>query len=257
VLVIVEENHSASEALRAMPHLAALAAAYGRTTAYRAITHPSLPNYLAIAGGSTFGVTDDAGPAAHPIAGASVFDAAIANGKPAKTYAESMPSRCSRASTDRYAVKHNPWAYFSSRASRTNCARYDVPAGTVTAGALHRDIQAGTLPTVGLLVPNICNDGHDCSLASADAWLHRWTAALTAGRDYRAGRLAIIVTFDEDDNSAGNTVLTVVVAPHTRGVAGSRAFTHYSMSRYLSEIAGVRPLRSAARAVSLRATFHL
>jgi hypothetical protein len=52
-------------------------------------------------------------------------------------------------------------------------------------------------------------------------------------------------------------VLTVVVAPHTRGVAGTRAFTHYSMSRYLSEIAGVRPLRSAARAVSLRATFHL
>jgi hypothetical protein len=257
VLVIVMENHSAREALRQMPRLAALATTYGHTTAYRAITHPSLPNYLAVAGGSTFGVTDDAGPAAHRIAGASVFDAAIANRKTAKLYAESMPSRCASGSTDRYAVKHNPWAYFSSPASRTSCLRYDVPAGTVTAGALRTDVNAGKLPNVGMLVPDICNDGHDCSLATADAWLHRWTGALMSGPDYRAGRLAIVVTFDEDDSSAGNNVLTVVVAPHTRAVVSARAYSHYSLSRYLSEIAATRPLRNAAQAASLRAAFHL
>ena len=38
-----------------MPYLAGLAGEFGRTTAYRAVTHPSLPNYLAVAGGSTFG----------------------------------------------------------------------------------------------------------------------------------------------------------------------------------------------------------
>jgi hypothetical protein len=57
MLVIAEENHTETSALQQMPYLAALADAYGHTTDYQAVAHPSLPNYLALAGGSTFGVT--------------------------------------------------------------------------------------------------------------------------------------------------------------------------------------------------------
>lgn len=77
-LVVVEENHSHSSLLSGMPYLASLADTYGRTGAYQAVAHPSLPNYLAIIGGSTFGVTDDQPPADHPVPGASVLDLAIA-----------------------------------------------------------------------------------------------------------------------------------------------------------------------------------
>ena len=80
VMVIIEENHSQTEAITLMPHLASWAATYGKATAYVAATHPSLPNYLAIAGGSTFGVADDNGPSSHPIAGDSVFDQTITAG---------------------------------------------------------------------------------------------------------------------------------------------------------------------------------
>ncbi len=59
VLVIPLENHSQSEALAQMPYLAGLANTYGSATNYYAVAHPSLPNYLAIFGGSTFGVTSD------------------------------------------------------------------------------------------------------------------------------------------------------------------------------------------------------
>ena len=83
-LVIVEENHSERAALEQMPYLAGLADEFGRTTAYRAVTHPSLPNYLAVAGGSTFGVSDDRPPSSHPIQQVSVFDAVIAAGGTAK-----------------------------------------------------------------------------------------------------------------------------------------------------------------------------
>ena len=51
---------------------------FGGTTHHTAATHPSLPNYLLIAGGRTFGVTDDAALRSHPIAGTSVFGAALA-----------------------------------------------------------------------------------------------------------------------------------------------------------------------------------
>ena len=256
-LVIIEENHTARSALSSMPALRTLAAGYGLATSYRAVTHPSLPNYLAIAGGSTFDIADDAGPAAHPVRGPSVFDAAIAAGATAKTYAESMPAPCAVAGTDTYAVKHNPWAYFADAGPQTNCRRYDVPAGTTTDGALKTDIMRGTLPTVGMLVPNLCNDGHDCSLVTADGWLHRWLAVIMRGPDYRAGRLSVIVTFDEDDYSGDNNVLTVIIAPGTRSMSRGRRLTHYSLSRYLCDIAHAGPLGSAVRARSMRPMFHL
>ena len=78
LVVVEEENHSHSSLLSGMPYLASLADTYGRTGAYQAVAHPSLPNYLAIIGGSTFGVTDDQPPADHPVPGARVLDLAIA-----------------------------------------------------------------------------------------------------------------------------------------------------------------------------------
>ena len=257
VLVIVEENHSQGSALRGMPFLAALASTYGRTTAYRAVTHPSLPNYLALAGGSTFGVRDDRSPASHHVSGPSAFDRAIAGGRTAKTYAEAMPAPCSLAPSGRYAVKHNPWAYFSDPGPRAACRRFDVPAGTPTVGALRSDIDAGRLPTVGLLVPDLCHDGHDCSLATADSWLKTWLQVVRQGADYRSGRLAIVITFDEDDTRGDNTVLTVVVSPYTSHLVVTRALTHLSLARYFAELTGTAPLHAAATAPSLRADFRL
>jgi acid phosphatase len=257
VLMIVEENHTAGSALAGMPYLASLSRTYGYATSYRAVTHPSLPNYLAIAGGSTFGVADDRSPASHPLAGPSVFDRVIASGRTAKTYADAMPTPCALTPTRRYAVKHNPWTYFSDPASRANCRRFDVPAGSPGTGALRADIDKGRLPHVGLLIPDICNDGHDCSLATADTWLRSWLQVVMAGPDYRAGRLAIVVTFDEDDSSADNTILTTVVSPYTSHVVSSTPYTHYSLLRYLAELTGTTPLRAAATATSVRAAFGI
>ncbi|MCU1589551.1 MAG: putative hydrolase [Frankiales bacterium] len=257
VLVVVEENHTQRAALQGMPYLSSLASTYGRTAAYKAITHPSLPNYLALAGGSTFGIRDDRGPASHHLSGPSVFDRVIAGGRTAKSYVESMPGNCAQSATTKYAVKHNPWAYFSDAGPRASCRRFDVPAGTTASGALRHDIDAGTLPTVGLLVPDICHDGHDCSLATADGWLKSWLSVVMQGADYRSGRLAVVVTFDEDDTSSNNTVLTVVVSPYTAKVVSTRALNHYSLTRYLAELTGTTPLRAAATAPSMRADFRL
>jgi len=103
VLVIVEENHTETSALQQMPYLAALADAYGHTTDYQAVAHPSLPNYLALAGGSTFGVTDDNPPSSHPIAGDSVFDTALRAGPNPKN-----PSRPLRRQAQRLGLLRRP-----------------------------------------------------------------------------------------------------------------------------------------------------
>lgn len=255
VLTVVEENKSAASALRSMPWLAGQARSYGSTTSYTALTHPSLPNYLALAGGSTFGVGDDAEPAAHPISGPSVFDTALAAHATAKSYVEAMPANCALSTSGTYPVKHNPWAYFSDPASRANCRRYDVPAGTTRSGALRSDILAGRLPTVGMLIPDICHDAHDCPMRTADDWLRGWMSVITQGPDWKAGRLAVVVTFDEDDYSAHNTVLTAVLAPGVRSVVARTPLTHYSWTRYAGELAKAPPLRGARTAPSLSAGF--
>lgn len=257
VLTVVLENRSTAAVQDQMPYLRGLGQRYGVTTAYRAVAHPSLPNYLAMAGGSTYGVSDDAAPSRHPVGGPSVFDLALARGRTAKIYAEAMPGSCGQAATTRYAVKHNPWAYFTDAASRANCRRFDVPSGTPQAGALRNDIAAGALPTVGMLVPDICNDGHDCPLATADRWLRGWVDPIMAGPDYRAGRLAIVVTFDEDDRRDGNRVPTTVVAPTLRGRTVGTALTHCSWTRWAAELAGATPPRAAASATSLGTAFRL
>jgi phosphatidylinositol-3-phosphatase len=256
-LTIVEENHGEQAALARMPYLASLAAEYGRTTDYRALAHPSLPNYLALVGGSTLGVTDDGPPAIHHVRGPSVFGQALAAGRTAKAYAESMDRPCELSNSGSYAVRHNPWTYFADPAERTACQAYDVPAGTPSAGTLHDDVAAGTLPTIGWITPNLCHDAHDCALGAADDWLRGWLPAIMAGPDFRAGRLAIDVTFDEDEGESGNTVLTVVIAPGVRHVLATAPCSHYCWTRYADDLAGAPPLNRAAGAPSLGAAFGL
>lgn len=244
VLTIIEENHSLRQMRRGMPYLTSLANRYAYATSYTAITHPSLPNYLAVVGGSTFKVTDDSDPAARRISGRSIFDQALRRGKTARTYAESMPDRCALVDNRRYLVRHNPWAYFVD--SRASCRRYDVPAGSASSGRLHRNVRHNRLPNIGFLIPNRCNDAHDCPLGRADAWLQARLPEVLASRDFTSGRLVVVVTADEDDRRSGNEVLTVVLSPHVSGDVVRTPLSHYSLLGYLDHVVGAHRLRRAA-----------
>jgi acid phosphatase len=251
VLVFMVENHSLDQMQAQMPWTAALAARYGYATSYLAMTHPSLPNYLAIAGGSTFGVQDDAGPSSHPLSGPSVFGAALAHGETARVYAEDMPGNCVPTSSGGYAVKHNPWAYFVDETAA--CDRYDVPLT-----ALSSDAAAGSLPNAGMVIANLCNIAHDCPLSTADSWLRDHVGQVLAGPDFTSGRLVVVITADEDDRSGDNRVLTVVASHDmTAPEVVSSPLTHLSLSRLYAEVLGFAPLRGAASAPSLATAFHI
>jgi hypothetical protein len=250
VITVIEENHSLNQMQAGMPYTFSLAKQYGYATNYTAIRHPSLPNYLAIAGGDTFGVTNDGAPKSHPIKGQSVFGQAIAAGRTARVYMESMPSNCAVASSGLYKVKHNPWPYFVDE--RTACSGGDVPITRLQA-----DITAGTLPNVGMIVPNQNNDAHDGSLATADAWFKGWMQKIFAGPDWQSGKLAIVLTADEDNGSQGNKVLTVVIHPSQSGKVVTTALTHYSLTRLYDSVAHAAYLRKAATAPSMSAAFAL
>ncbi len=254
VLVFVEENHSLAQMQSGMPFLFGLAKQYGYADNFTAITHPSEPNYIAIAAGSTLGDTADHNPAKQ-LTGQSVFGQALAAGRSAKTYAESMTTACQQSDSGSYKVKHNPWASFADE--RAACNAGNLSMGTPSSGPMHDDVVSGNLPNVGLAVPNICNDAHDCPLTTADSWLQGWLGPIMAGPDYQSGRLAVVITADEDDKSSGNKVLTVVIHRSQTHHVVTSPLNHYSLSGYASDLAGSPPLRNATTAPNFAAAFGL
>src|SRR4051795_13041033 len=109
VIWIWMENRSYSQVLGPSgdaPRLASYARRCGVATAYYAITHPSLPNYLAAVSGSTGGVTTDCSPSSCLQRHASLFGQVSRSGRQWRGYAESMTSPCDRASYDGYAARH-------------------------------------------------------------------------------------------------------------------------------------------------------
>jgi phosphatidylinositol-3-phosphatase len=253
VLVIVEENHSSGQMRKGMPYLDSLGRRYGRALHYRAIRHPSEPNYLAIAGGSTFGVADDRPPSAHRIRGRSVFGQAAVRGLTAGTYAQSMRGGTCvlRGNQHRgYAVKHNPQVYFVDE--RAQCRRSNRDDRRFRA-----DAAANRLPNVGMLIPNRCYDAHDCSLPTADRYLRTMLRPVLRSLDFKRGRLAVVITADEDNSRGVNDVYTVVLHAGLDRSSTKVHLTHYSLSRLLSQVSGSRPLRKARTAPDLAAAFRL
>jgi hypothetical protein len=251
VLVFVVENHSLDQMRAQMPYTFSLAEQYGYTTNYHALTHPSLGNYIAIAGGSTFGIEDDRNPEAHLLPGPSVFSQALGAGRTAAIYAEGMPENCaSENGGDQYVVRHNPWTYFAD--DHAACERYDVPATQLSTA-----VDTGGLPTIGMVIPNLCNDAHDCPLATADDWLRSHVTDVLGGPDWKSGQLAVVITADEDDHHQDNLVLTAVIHPSLEHTVVDTPLTHLSLSRFLSEVLHQPALRDAAAAPSLGDAFGL
>jgi hypothetical protein len=180
-----------------------------------------------------------------------------------------MRTNCSSAGSNLYSPIHNPALYYSGISA--DCAAWDVPLGTTEAGAFVNDIGNESLPAYTVVVPNLCHDSHDCSLAVADAWLKTWIARIVGSKTYGRGTTAIFITWDDsgtdppgvDDCSSSDVsdclVPLFVISPSVRPatVVGDR-LTMYSLLRTTEELLGItKLLGAAADAPSLRPPFRL
>jgi len=232
----------------------ALARRCGLATNYHAITHPSLPNYLAATGGTTSGVVDDGEPAVHPIGGPSIFSEIDGAGLTWRSYAESMPSPCDMVTSGLYAARHNPAVYYTGL--RRTCRLDDVPMGSLKSGRLHQALQTNTFPNFAFATPNICDDAHSCPVAHGDAWLLAFLSVVFSSPTYRLGHLVVFITWDE--GNVDNRVATIVAAPSVpKGTASATYFGHYSLLRTAEDLLGLRPLHNASKASSMVGAFHL
>jgi len=233
VVVVVFENQSYGQVIGKpwAPTFNRMARRYALLKRYFAVAHPSLPNYLALVSGSTQGVTDSCNECAF--LGDSLADTIEASGRTWKTYAEGLPAPgFTGAASGRYAKKHNPLLYFTKvLADPTRLVRI-VPF-TEFAG----DLSRGRLPDLSLVIPDLCNSMHDCSIAQGDAWLDAFLKPLLASSQLSGG--AVFVTFDEASGkhtTGGGHVTTLVLGPKVQPGARSAAnLTHYSLLRTIED----------------------
>ena len=249
IFVIMLENREYDQVIGSpqASNLTDLAKQYGVATSYYGVRHPSLPNYIALTGGDTFGIASDC--TGCFVNQTNLVDQLEAAGKSWKGYMESMPQTCFVGDAPPlYRQKHNPFIYYDDvRNDPARCSKV-VP---FTQFAV--DLQANALPDFVWITPNMCNDMHDCPASAGDAWLETWVPQIIASPAWR-DRGALFITFDEGSGAAGcctyasgGRIATLVISPLGKpGYASDVAYDHYSLLRTIEAAWGLPLLGKAS-----------
>jgi len=241
VVVIVFENKEATSVLgnRAAPTFNSYARRYAKLSRYYGVTHPSLPNYLALVSGSTQGITTDCTECV--VDAQNLADTIEASGRTWKTYAEGLPAPgFLGAFKGRYAKKHNPFAYFRDIAGDPARRARLVPLARLAA-----DLRTGALPSFSLVVPDLCHSMHDCSVSVGDAWLRG-----QVGNFLKLPRTVVFVVFDEGGTSirgGGHTAALALGTAVRSGSSFTRVTNHYGILRTVEQAWGLPLLGHSAR----------
>lgn len=241
IVVIVFENKEERQVVgtSAAPTFTAMARSYVQLTRYTAVTHPSLPNYLALVSGSTHGIRSNC--TACVVSAPSLADTIEQAGRSWRTYAEGLPRPgYTGARAGRYAKKHVPFLYFrdvvSSPARRTQI----VPLSQLAA-----DLESGSLPDFALVVPDMCHSMHDCAVRTGDRWLRTILPPLLQVPD-----TVVFITFDEGAwRQGGNHVAALALGSAVRPATRSAQRTgHYGLLRTIEAAWGLPLLGHSASA---------
>jgi len=237
---VLLENHSYREVIgnRQAPYINRLARHGALFIHSRAVAHPSEPNYLALFSGSTDGITDDSCPLRFTAA--NLGSELIAAGKTFAGYAEALPRAGSKVcESGDYARKHVPWINFTN-----------VPPADSKPFSRFPARHYARLPTVSFVVPDLCHDMHDCSVATGDAWLKAHIGGYATWA--KTHHSLLIVTWDENDGSHGNQIPTIFAGQMVRNGRYGEHITHYSVLRTVENLYRLPLLGHAATARLIR-----
>lgn len=247
VFVVVEENENQADVIGnpQMPYLNGLAAAYGHASQYYADTHPSIGNYFMLTVGNVVTNTDSF---SSIVSDDNIVRQLLASGKTWKSYAEDLPSAgYTGGDTGTYARRHNVIALLADVVSSSAQRARLVPFSQFAT-----DLGTNALPNYSFIVPNLCNDGHDCPISTADRWLQANIGPLVNSADFQQNGLLIIVydeASDADTAHGGGRVPWVAVSGKSkRGYVSSTFYQHESTLRLTAQALGlgVFPNRAAS-----------
>jgi hypothetical protein len=245
VILMENEEYGSIIGSPSTPYITGLARRYAFASSMYAISHPSLPNYLALTGGSTFGISSDCTDCS--IGKSSIVDQLERAHVSWKAYMEGIPHPCFiGAGAGEYAKKHDPFVYYTRVSGNPSWCAHVVPLTELAA-----DEHARTLPTFMWITPNLCHDMHDCSTGAGDRFLATLVPPLLRALGSRG---LLFLTWDEGttDNgccrlASGGHVATIVAGPGAKpGARMKTPVDHYSVLETIEDLLGLPRLRGAA-----------
>lgn len=231
ILVIVLENTDAANAL-AQPNLRKFANQGAYLNQFYAITHPSQPNYLAMIGGDTFGISDNGDV---NLGESNLVDLLESHGHTWKAYNEGYPGGCfAGTKSGKYYRKHNPFISFKDISGNPERCRY-----IVNANEFAQDVAKGTLADFSFYVPDIDNDGHDTGVMGADRWFGQVIMPYLEKPAFMRDML-VVVTFDESSSSGSNRIYTALFGENVKaGMVSEQPYTLYSLLQTVEGVFGL------------------
>lgn len=226
VIFVIFENENYSSVI-SEPFFKELSQQGANFTDFRAITHPSQGNYIALTSGSTHRVLGDM---TVDLNVSNIADLLEAKGLSWRVYAEDYPGNCYTGDrSGDYVRKHNP--FISYVGIQKNSARCDF---IVNAKQFDQDAANGALPHYILYVPNMKNDGHDTGVAYADKWYRQRFAQHLKDQRFMENTI-LISTFDESGLRLRNQIYTSIVGPGVKPGSYSATLNLYSLLRLVEE----------------------
>jgi acid phosphatase len=236
VIVIVEENKSLAQidGSSSASFINEIARRGALFTNAHGVTHPSLPNYLALFAGIT-NTNGDGCPARGvspeaPNLGSELLAAHMTFAG----YSEALPATGSIVcAAGTYARKHAPWVAFADIPKADNRPMTALP------------VDYSDLPTVAFLIPDVDDDMHDGTIAEGDTWLAHNVKPLLAWADLHDA--LVVITWDEGYDPA-NTIPTIFYGPMVKRGRYAARVNHYSTLRTLEDMYGLKRTGAAATA---------
>lgn len=279
VFVILMENTSLSTLQKAMtagtaPNLKTWAGQYATGSDYHGVTHPSLPNYVALTSGDTGGIGCDCqaqpnqgscSPIGDVCFSACTCDVSAQNladqiesaKKTWMDFGEDMGTPCNLSDSGNYAQRHNPFLYYDDiRTSTTRCNAHVVDFS---------NFNPNTAPDFSFIAPNLVDDMHNpdppdsTNIPNGDKWLGQHAGAILGSSAYKQGGLLVIV-WDEDDGSGGyfppysdDPIGIWLMSPYAKsgGYVSTTTANHYSLLATIEDGLDLGRIGKASQATPL------
>ena len=234
VVIVIEENSGWAGNGQA-PFLGALMAQGEYFSNYHAVSHPSLPNYMAMFSGSTQGT--DGSDNCITSSATSLAGEAAAAGVTIKGYFEGLNSNVL------YGCRHNPFSQF------TDAKAYQADFSTFPS-------DYATLPQISFVVANTTDDmGDSGTITDGDSWDQANLAGYAQWA--KTNNSLLIIVSDESNTDPnyhtnmpgenGNNVPAIAVgAGVTPGSTNGDYYDHYSLLRTLEDFYGLGHLGASA-----------
>lgn len=165
IIIIMLENHGDGSVIGnpSAPGLTELAHRNAYASRYYGVTHPSLPNYLAITSGNTWYSNSD--DPTQRFNHTNIVDQFEAHGISWRAYMQGIPSAGftgdyypASEKNALYVIRHDPFMLYDD--VRDSAARR---ANVVPIERLTTDLQANRLPRFVWISPDVCHDMHGMS----------------------------------------------------------------------------------------------